>query len=358
MTQEASTIMKSLRYALLTTCCLAVPALAQQLQVPALPPTMPAAMGAPVPLATGQPTAKPLGATPAIETAPMQGNTSAAVPRTMPPSVDQVAPDKPLSAKQKAAVAVARTWINHWQQPHLDGDGVEHFTVGLGEVQVVAAVNHVTDIALAPGEIINPPLHIGDADEWKMTAAMSGAGRHMTAHVLVKPIDAGLNTNLVIETNKRTISVSLTSRRQDYMPMVSLDIPADDAGGFGAPLVLAGANPMQQPSPCDLPPTVPPDQFIIKGDNVSWKPTQAFIVSTPVGDKTCIDFPSSIGSDEIPALLALADDGGWFSSPTKKIINVRFLRRRFIADESLSRMILVSGVGGDQKQVKITRRHM
>jgi type IV secretory pathway VirB9-like protein len=170
---------------------------------------------------------------------------------------------------------------------------------------------------------------------------------------------------MVIETNRRTISVALTSRREDYMPLVSLDIPEEtDSQGWTTASNLFPANDQagsQTPrggpaSPCDQPPVIPPDQFRITGDSVTWRPVQAYVVATPVGMKTCIEFPSSIGSEDLPALLALADDGGWFSKPTKKMINVRYVHRRFIADELLNRSILVDGVGGDQRSVVITRK--
>jgi type IV secretion system protein VirB9 len=278
----------------------------------------------------------------------------------MPPAIDPVAPDKPLTPKERAGLTVARAWINKFQTPHLDGDGVVHFTAGKGQVFVVTAVDHVTDIALAPGEIIAPPLHVGDADSWKTHVAMSGSGQKLNSHILVKPIDAGLSTNVVVETNKRTISVALTSRRVDYMPLVSLDIPSDDDDDKVWSAAIARYEPpgtaTTAASPCDQQPAIAPDQFKLTGDDVSWRPVQVYAVSTPVGMKTCIDFPSSIGSEDLPALLALADDGGWFSSPTKKIVNVRYVRRRFIADEMLSRFILVDGVGSDQKQIIVSRR--
>jgi hypothetical protein len=55
-------------------------------------------------------------------------------------------------------------------------------------------------------------------------------------------------------------------------------------------------------------------------------------------------------------LLELADDGGWFSDATKRIVDVRFVNRRFIVDGALNRFILVSGVGGDQEAITVTRR--
>jgi type IV secretion system protein TrbG len=278
----------------------------------------------------------------------------------MPPAVQTVSPDKPLTKKEAIGVTVAQRWIQKFQMPHLDADGVEHFVSGKGQVFVVTAVDHLTDIALAPGETILPPLHVGDSSSWKFHPAMSRNGGKPVSHVLVKPIDAGLSTNMIIETNMRTISVALTSRQRDYMPLVSLDLPEDDDTDFttyGAKLNGGAATDAAQPaSACDQVPVVPPSQFAIEGDKASWHPTQVYQVATSVGIKTCVDFPSDIGSTSLPALLALADDGGWFSGPTKTVVNVRFVNRRFIVDEALSRFVLVDGVGSSQRSVEITRK--
>jgi P-type conjugative transfer protein TrbG len=357
--------MKAFRLALLASG-IALPALAQEIHAREDAATARATADAQRGVADAQAGASAANAQArASATANLRGTTAAhadssnAVPRTMPPTIDPIAPDKPLTPKERAGITVARTWINKFQTPHLDGDGVEHFTAGKGQVFVVTAVDHVTDIALAQGEIIAPPLHLGDAESWKTHVAMSGSGQKTTSHILVKPIDAGLSTNVVIETNRRTISVALTSRRQDYMPLVSLDIPSDDDDKVWSAAVARYDQPgtaATAASPCDQQPVITPDQFKITGDDVTWRPVQAYVVSTPVGMKTCIDFPSSIGSEDLPALLALADDGGWFSSPTKKMINVRYVHRRFIADELLTRFILVDGVGSDQKQIVVVRK--
>ena len=55
-------------------------------------------------------------------------------------------------------------------------------------------------------------MNVGDSVRWKVTPAAQGAGEAVITHVLIKPTDAGLITNLVITTNKRTYIVKLVSR--------------------------------------------------------------------------------------------------------------------------------------------------
>lgn len=357
--------MSKLKLALLASC-VAFPALAQE--VPAAIPdgaTAQAIANSQTALAKAQAQARNNASASAQAHASNDGqNTAQAaaanVPRTMPPPVQIVSPDKPLTKKEAIGVQVAQTWIQKFQKPHLDADGVVHFMAGKGQVFVVTAIDHMTDIALAPGENIIPPLYVGDKESWKVHPAMSRKDGKSISHILIKPIDAGLSSNIAIQTTKRTISVALTSRQRDYMPLVSLDLPEDDDPDFTnyeAKLNGGSTTAAAQPSSaCDTVPVVPPNQFSIEGDATSWRPTQVYQVSTSVGIKTCIDFPSDIGSTALPALLALADDGGWFSGPTKVVVNVRFVNRRFIVDEALSRLILVDGVGGSQKSVRITRK--
>jgi type IV secretion system protein TrbG len=285
------------------------------------------------------------------------------VPRSMPPAI-QPAPEKPMTPKQAVGVAVARRWISKYQRPRLDGDGVEHFVSGKGQVFIVTAVDHLTDIALAPGEAILPPLHIGDSASWKLHPASSRKDGKTIPHILIKPTDAGLSTNLVIETNMRTISVELASRQYDHMPLVSLDPPDDgddDADMTAYANKLAGgsadAKPAAPASPCDQSPVMPPSAFTIDGSkSIPWRPTQVYEVATPVGLKTCIGFQSDIESTGLPALLALADHGGWFTDASKTLVNVRYINRRFIVDQALSHFVLIDDVGGDQKKIEITKK--
>lgn len=362
-----ATIMKKFKLALLASC-IAIPAMAQE--VPAAitdgaTATATANSQAAVAKAQAQAKANASASAQANMSNNGQGTAQAnasTVPRTMPPAIQVISPDKPLTRKEAVGVQVAQTWIQKFQKPHLDADGIVHFMAEKGQIFVVTSVDHITDIALAPGETIFPPLHVGDSQSWKFHPAMSRSAGKSVSHILVKPIDAGLSTNMVIQTNKRTISIALTSRQRDYMPLVSLDLPEDDDADFtnyeATKLSSGGvaATAAQPASACDQVPVVPPNQFEIDGDKAPWRPTQVYQVSTPVGIKTCIDFPSDIGSTSLPALLALADDGGWFSGPTKIVVNVRFVNRRFIVDEALSRLVLVDGVGSAQRSIKITRR--
>ena len=86
------------------------------------------------------------------------------------------------------------------------------FTPG-GLYQVYAAVGQVTDIMLQEGETLSDTgaVAAGDTVRWVIGEASSGTGPARRTHILVKPTDPGLKTNLVINTDKRTYHVEIRS---------------------------------------------------------------------------------------------------------------------------------------------------
>jgi type IV secretion system protein VirB9 len=286
--------------------------------------------------------------------APAQGNVNS-VPKTMPPPIPVISPDRPLTAKEKLNVAVASKWIVQAQTPHLDHNGIVHFIDGRGQIQIVTSVFHVTDLRLEPGENIMLPLSVGDMTGWQIHPVLGHEDGKPVAHITIKPEDAGLSSNLLIHTSQRTVSVELVSRQQEYMPLVALDTAEAEDDQQVQPVQLMQVSVGAQ-TPCDLAPSEPKEHFAISGGAWPWRPLDAYWVATPVGTKTCVTFPDGIGSGDLPVLLKMGSDGGWFSAPTREIVNVRFVNRRFMVDEALNRFVLVEGVGGNQEAITITRR--
>jgi type IV secretion system protein VirB9 len=214
---------------------------------------------------------------------------------------------------------------------------------------VVCAPLYVCDIALQAGETVND-LDIGDAVRWKVTPASSGSGPDTTTHVIVKPTDTGLTTNLLITTNRRTYSIKLVSREHDWMPSVSFAYPEDARAKWAAfqqdrqqtrnaSTLATGENVAN----LDF-------QYRLSGDSPGWKPVRVY----NTGSKTYIEFPPSVVHGDLPALVALGNDGGLFSSPTPRMINYRLVGDRFEIDSVLDHAALITGVGSDQERVEIT----
>jgi P-type conjugative transfer protein TrbG len=100
----------------------------------------------------------------------------------------------------------------------------------------------VCDLVLEPGEtIVN--VAVGDSVRWLIAPASSGGGDGATPHVLVKPTEAGLRTNLIVTTNRRTYYLTLVSSYNYPMPRIGFLYPQDPQHAFAAAASGAESRP-------------------------------------------------------------------------------------------------------------------
>ena len=121
--------------------------------------------------------------------------------------------------------------------------------------QVYAAPGQITDIALQPGEQLvgSGPVAAGDTVRWIIGDTESGAGGRQQVHILVKPTRADLQTNLVINTDRRTYHLELRSTETTYMASVSWQYPQDQLIAL-APAERAGRRPRSRSPPASISP--------------------------------------------------------------------------------------------------------
>jgi type IV secretory pathway VirB9-like protein len=89
--------------------------------------------------------------------------------------------------------------------------------------QLYTAPGEITDISLEPGEQLvgSGPVAAGDTVRWIIGDTESGAGATKRVHILVKPTRPDLETNLIIDTDRRTYHLELRSDEKTYMAAVS-----------------------------------------------------------------------------------------------------------------------------------------
>ncbi|CAH1666670.1 MULTISPECIES: P-type conjugative transfer protein TrbG [Alphaproteobacteria] len=203
--------------------------------------------------------------------------------------------------------------------------------------QVYAAVGQITTIALEPGESLTGagPIAAGDTTRWIIGDTESGSGTTRRVHVLVKPTRAGIATNLVITTDRRTYLIELRARDETWMPAVAWAYPAP----LSSQRVTAPAVPI-----------IPAEaarnyRYGLSGDNPPWKPMTAF----DDGRRVYIVFPRGIVQGEMPPLFVIGSSG------EAEIVNSRIYQNVLIVDRLFGAAELRLGSGSKQRTVRIVR---
>ncbi len=260
-----------------------------------------------------------------------------------------------LTPQEKQALAIAQRWQsgegNGGIKPIAARDGYVQFVFGTQSPSIVCAVLQVCDIALQAGEYVNS-IQLGDTARWNIEPAISGSGSGEIQHLLVKPLDVGLETSLVVTTDRRTYHIRLRSHRSQYMPSVSFIYPEE---------VLAKWENIQSRQRQNRENNTIPHtreylddlsfDYDISG-SATWKPVRVF----NDGRKTIIEMPRSMQQTEAPTLLVVHKAGGVFSDPETAMVNYRVQGDRYIVDSIFGQAILISGVGSNQDKITITKK--
>lgn len=206
--------------------------------------------------------------------------------------------------------------------------------------RVFAAPERVTDIALQPGEAL-VAIAAGDTSRWTIGDTTSGSGEGRRTHILLKPYSAGLTTNLVITTDRRSYHLELASTPATAMAAVSWTYPADALIALKREAIAAEAA---RPIAAGIPLETLRFDYRITGDTPAWRPVRAF----DDGRQSFIEFPPSIAQDEAPPLFLIGADG------EAELVNYRMTGRFYIVDRLFTAAELRLG-GKKQAIVRIER---
>lgn len=205
---------------------------------------------------------------------------------------------------------------------------------------VITAPGRVTDIALQPGETL-VAVASGDTVRWVIGDTTSGSGTEKRTHVLVKPFSAGLATNLVITTDRRSYHIALTSIPRTAMAALSWTYPQD------ALIALKRATAEAQ-AVAPVAVGIDVDQlhfnYAVSGDRPSWRPLRAF----DDGRQTFIEFPTTLGVGEAPPIFLLDTKGD------AQLVNYRVKGRFYVVDRIFDVAELRLGTK-NQQVVRISR---
>lgn len=256
----------------------------------------------------------------------------------------------PLTSQERAAISIGKKWQTGMatSKPVTAEDGSIAFVYGSGQTQILCAVLQVCDVALQPGELVNS-FNVGDP-RFVIEPAITGFGPAQRMHLLIKPRDVGLDTSLVVTTDRRTYHFRLRSAREEFMPYVSFIYPEDAQAKWDAIRVRKTIERHNN--------TIPLTGEYLGNLNFNycitgsprWKPTRVF----NDGVKTIIEMPKAMQQTEAPTLLVLRH-AGLFKKAETVMVNYRVQNNRYIVDTVFDKAILIAGVGRNQDKVTITR---
>jgi type IV secretion system protein VirB9 len=263
------------------------------------------------------------------------------------------APDPDLTPQEQEGLAIAKAWkaVNGTGlKPTPGPDGSVSFLFGASQPSIVCAVLQVCDMELQAGEQVNS-IHLGDAARWVVEPAITGYGGAEVQHLIIKPMDVGLNTSLVVTTNRRTYHLRLRSTHNDYMPRITFAYMDEAIKKWET----AQATREQEHAKKTIPETgeyLGNLDFHYKVDGSgSWKPVRVY----NDGRKTILEMPSAMSQTDAPTLLVVRKDGGVLTDDEDVMVNYRVQSDRYIVDSLFDKAILISGVGSNQDRVTITK---
>ena len=268
-------------------------------------------------------------------------------------------PHAELNAAAVSAADASHQWETGVATPTPGADGRVVYIFGQGMPVMVCAPLRVCAIELQAGEHLQNQPQIGDSRRWEITPVLSGSGLEETPLLIVKPIEPGLETDLIVPTDRRTYVFRLISDPARFVSRLAFQYPGDDGAKWAAFQARqdaakrdaeavaeqarekdkrAGVVPMAENALDNL-------YFDYKLDgDAAYRPERVF----DDGAHTYLIYPNDGRFRELPTLLIV-------SNGKSELVNFRVDGSRYIVDRLFDKAVLVVGVGKKQTRVTITR---
>ena len=265
-------------------------------------------------------------------------------------------PAAPLSASAQKALMIADAEKMDSALPEASKDGRVTYVFGAGLPTVVTSPMHISIIELEPGETMTSEPAIGDSVRWEIMPGSSGKGASLEPLVMLKPHAAGLDTNLVITTDKRTYYLRLVSRDVEYMARTAFSYK-DDEDAKWAKFVAAERLAKADREAAQVVTPVGGDaidnlnfDYEIKGGNAVVRPIRVM----DDGSKTYITMPDAVLHQDLPALVV--ENPKLKGEKAQEMVNYRVKGNLYIVDRLFDRAALVIGSGKAVTKVEIARK--
>ena len=254
-----------------------------------------------------------------------------------------------LSKTGSSAVDRARQWTNRYNAPAQGESGRVVYVYGKGLPEVVCAPLRICTLELQPGEQVIAEPQIGDSVRWHVTPSVYGSGPNRTELVVIKPQELGLDTNLVLTTNRRVYYIRLVARANDYMPRVAFSYPDDERRAWEEHMARQKRQEAAKVATLNTSLENLNFNYVVasdKGNTEHMLPTRVF----DDGQKTFIHLPPGAAHRETPALMIVGADG------SMDMVNYRVQGDAYVVDRLFDRAVLVLDVGSNQRRVTISSK--
>ena len=305
---------------------------------------------------------KSMGAT-ATRVPPLQQHLAVAIPPESNIPSGWKAPHAELNSTALAATSVASNWEALFNLATAGADGRVVYMFGAGMPVLVCAPLRVCVLELERGEHIQSQPQIGDSRRWDVTPVSSGTGVDETPELIVKPIEPGLDTDLVVPTDRRTNVVRLVSDPTRYVSRVAFKYPTEDnakwalfqaqqdAAKLDADLSAEQARAAQKEKDkkdgtVEMAPNAIEKLYFdykLRGD-----PNLIPQRVLDDGQHTYIFYPNNERFRELPTLMIVVNG-------KNELMNFRVEGNKYVVDRLFDKAILIVGVGKKQSKVTIVR---
>ena len=258
--------------------------------------------------------------------------------------------DVSLNKTALEAVRMSENWRGGQNAPAAGPDGRVLFAYGAGLPIVVCAPLRVCMIELQAGERITGEPQIGDSVRWNISPAMYGQTDQATSVIVLKPQESGLDTNLLITTDRRAYYLRLVSKPQEYVARVAFSYAEEDNSQKWQQHVLEQRALAQENNrkAQSMPAMITADKlnfnYKISGGNEELRPVRVF----DDGSKTYIQMRADVQNREAPVLVVLGADG------KGEMTNYRVQQQTYIVDRLFDHAQLILGAGKKAQKVEIS----
>lgn len=209
-------------------------------------------------------------------------------------------------------------------QSFVDARQVYNYAPG-GLYELYAAPEFLSTILLEEGETLQATA-AGDTTRWMVEAVPAAGGIEGRTLVLVKPTRAGIRTNIVLVTDRRTYLIEAVAlpnaggRAQTYSAQIAWRYPEIAGQRSAGPSVAINALNLRYAIRVE------------RGRRPAWTPERVF----DDGRRTFIEFSQAIATTDQPPLFVIGPEG-------PELVNYRVVGHRYVVDRLMDRAELRLG---------------